>query len=168
MNNYDFLDGSFIDMMPVNMTMMPNNNTAFNNMNAVDLPGSGNNNGIEANTALYTPQEALTKGNLFPSLYQQYKNYRPQVLSPRNEQEKLYLDYAALAFAAHELNLYLDNFPNDRTIIRLFNDYRTRANQALRTYEEKYGPIVIRSEQLNQFPWMWEKLSFPWDNKGGM
>lgn len=79
----------------------------------------------------------------------------------------MFLNFAELAFAAHEINLYLDNFPNDRSMIRLFNDYRTMSTQALRAYEEKYGPITLASEQLNQTPWMWEQLDFPWD-EGGM
>lgn len=166
MNNFNEQGNGFLDMMPANMMTLPNNMFQNNTLNPNQM-NSNMQTGIQGNTQLSTPQEGFMRGNLFGDLYQQYKNYRPAVLTPRNEKDRLFLNYAQLAFAAHELNLYLDNFPNDRSINRLFNDYRTMSNQALRAYEEKFGPITITSEQLNQFPWMWEQLNFPWD-EGGM
>ncbi len=167
MNYYDERDNVNSNMMPFDrqtfsqpaVNMNQNNNSNINNPNGIQ---PSNNSPV----ALLTPQEAFIRGNLFGNLYQQYKNYKPAVLTANNEQQRMYLNYAQLAFAAHELNLYLDNYPDDRTIVRLFNDYRTMANQALRAYEEKFGPITITSEQLNQFPWMWEQLNFPWDEGG--
>lgn len=170
MNNYDYLGNDLMDMMPTNMMPLPNTAFTNTNMNANNNNNMNPNNnvfGVQAGSALYTPQEAFRRGNLFGDLYQGYKNYQPAILTAQNEQQRMFLNYAELAFAAHEINLYLDNFPNDRSMIRLFNDYRTMSNQALRAYEEKYGPITITSEQLNQSPWMWEQLDFPWD-EGGM
>ena len=164
-NNFDYLGNDFIDMIPINMAGISNN--TLPNTNANNTIMNSNNTGVQNNISLSTPREGYIRGNLFPKLYEQYKNYRPADLNPRNEQERMFLNMSELYFAAHELNLYLDNFPNDRNMIRMFNDYRTMANQALRAYEEKFGPITITSEQLNEFPWMWEQINFPWD-KGGM
>lgn len=190
MNNYDYSGNGFMDMFPNNDMMPLPNNNPFMNMNLDSennmMPNQDNtfmNTNIDCdnntsiqddeadrqqqNLMLSTPQEGFMRGNLFSNLFQGYKNYRPATLSPTNEQERLFLSYAQLAFAAHELNLYLDNYPDDRSIIRLFNDYRTMANEALKAYESQFGPITLSSEMLNQFPWMWEQLNFPWD-EGGM
>lgn len=111
---------------------------------------------------LYGPYEGFTKGNLFQDLYQQYKNYQPARLTPRSEQEELLLNVDQLTFAAHELNLYLDVYPDDRMMIELFNQYRTMANQAIQTYENKYGPITVNSDVLTRTPWAWESDVWPW------
>ena len=111
---------------------------------------------------LYGPYEGFTKGNLFRDLYQQYKNYQPARLTPRSEQEELLLNVDQLTFAAHELNLYLDVYPEDRMMIDLFNQYRTMANQAIQTYENQYGPITVNSDALTRTPWAWESDVWPW------
>ena len=59
--------------------------------------------------SLYSPEEGYMKGNLFPELYDQYKNYQPVILRAKDEQSKLLLELSAVSFASHELNLYLDN-----------------------------------------------------------
>ena len=171
MNNYDFTSFGLDDLMPVNPMPFQNNNaTVSGNLTPMQMPNNVNPNStmdFNSPTRLYTTQEAFVKGNLFPDLYKGYKNYRPVVLTPTNEQQQMYLNLSQLSFAAHELNLYLDNFPNDRGLIRLFNDYRKMADQAIRAYEAKYGPVVITSDQLDQFPWVWSNQNFPWD-EGGM
>ena len=68
-------------------------------------------------------------------------------------------------FALHELNLYLDLNPNDVTMLKLFNDYRERYIQLTKEYESKYGPLTIKSDSLNQTPFMWEKSPWPWEDK---
>ena len=51
--------------------------------------------------------EGYIKGNLFNSLYDQYKNYRPAKLIPNNEQAELLLNINQTTFAVHDLRLYL-------------------------------------------------------------
>ena len=87
------------------------------------------------NTSLYNPLDGYNKGNLFPNLYSQYKNYKPVELKADNEREQILLDLSKVAFAAHELNLYLDLNPNDESMLTLFNDYRKEANALMRQYE---------------------------------
>ena len=74
-----------------------------------------------SNSSLYTPTEGYNKGNLFADLYEEYKNYKPVTLVAGNEQQKLFLELSKMAFAAHELNLYLDLNPDDETMLSLFN-----------------------------------------------
>ena len=115
-------------------------------------------------SSLYTPTEGYNKGNLFADLYEEYKNYKPVTLVAGNEQQKLFLELSKMAFAAHELNLYLDLNPDDETMLSLFNDYRTRANNLMMEYENKYGPLTIASDSLSS-SFLWEKQDWPW--KGG-
>ncbi len=118
------------------------------------------------NVDLFTPTEGFEKGNLFRGLYSQYKNYRPATLKPKNEKEKKLFELSAIAFAAHELNLYLDLHPEDQSILALFNDYRKKSNELIREYEEKYGPLTVSSNSLEgKNTFVWEKDSWPWEGK---
>ncbi len=161
MNNFNFEEFTYDDMMPFNNITLPN-------MDMLQNPSNHQMNSSNMQTAnLATPNQAYVQGNLFNNLYQGYKNYRPFPLVARNEQEQAFLNYSQLAFAAHEVNLYLDNYPNDRSMIRLYNDYREATLEARRAYEQQYGPITVMSDTLNNFPWLWQEQNFPWD-EGGM
>lgn len=114
------------------------------------------------NQELYSPGEAYNKGNLFANLYEGYKNYKPVELKANNEKDALFLELSKYAFAAHELNLYLDLHPEDKSMLALFNDYRMRSNQLMMEYEKKYGPLTISSDYMeNSFTWQEDK--WPWE-----
>lgn len=115
--------------------------------------------------SLYSPEEGYLKGNLFPELYSEYKNYQPYHLKPNDEQSRMMLEIGEITFAAHELNLYLDLHPDDQSMLTLFNDYRRRANELIREYEEKYGPITLGSDSLDATTFLWE--ADPWPFEGG-
>ena len=70
--------------------------------------------------SLYSPEEGYMRGNLFPELYDSYKNYKPVLLRATDEQSKMLLELSAISFASHELNLYLDLHPNDESVLTLF------------------------------------------------
>lgn len=122
---------------------------------------------FEQNEPLLTPQEGFLKGNMFANSYIPYKNYQPQNLTAQNEQENLFLQLAQTEFAAHDLNIYLDLFPQDGNALDTFNQYRQKSNQLQLEYEQKYGPLLISSNTLSQSPFLWESMKFPW-NEGGM
>ena len=113
-----------------------------------------------------TPKEGYTLGNLFVNTYIPYKNYIPQKLVAHNEQEALFLQMSEVAFAAHELNLYLDLHPTDQAKLKMFNQFRKKANELRTQYENQYGPISINANVLDNSPFLWEELPFPW--KGGI
>lgn len=113
--------------------------------------------------SLYSPEEGYMKGNLFPELYDQYKNYQPVMLRAKDEQSRLLLELSAVSFASHELNLYLDLHPNDESVLMLFNDYRRKANSLIDEYETKYGPITVNSDSLNASPFLWEVDAWPFE-----
>mgnify|MGYP003311820706 CR=1 FL=1 len=142
-NNYGYPDMNTIN----NLFLQPNNQST--NMN--------NNNIAE-------PYDGFIRGNLFNNLYEQYKNYRPARLIPNNEQASLLLNVNQLSFAAHELNLYLDVYPNDTNMIKLFNQYQKMTNEAVREYESKYGPLTVNTVS-NPDNFSWEAYSWPWEKE---
>lgn len=169
MNNYDYLLGNYnrafsmndfnmltqADLLPSQNMKMPNNLSSTN----------ANMNTSNAGVQLYTPVEAYDKGNLFANLYSQYKDYKPVILRANNERERMFLEFSRMAFAAHELNLYLDNYPDNSSILRLFHDYSTRANALKQEYEQKYGPITVSSSNGNTVPFQWVNSAWPWEGE---
>lgn len=155
MNNMNFDGYGYPDMNLLNNLFMKSNNTNQNNQNNM-------NNNMEQNQNLAQPYEGFIRGNLFNNLYDQYKNYRPARLAPNNEQAELLLNISQLSFAAHDIRLYLDVHPNDTVMINLFNQYQQQANEAIRAYEQKYGPILQSSlSEANAFSW--EAYAWPWE-----
>ena len=112
-----------------------------------------------------TSKDGYTLGNLFINTYNPYKNYMPKRQIAQSEKEALFLKMSELDFASHELNLFLDTHPMDEEKLELFNQYRKEAIEALENYERKYGPISTKANELEQSPFLWAQLPFPW--KGG-
>ncbi len=129
-----------------------NNNVANSNMN------------MNLQKELYEPYQGFIRGNMFPNLYNQYKITRPYEVEPMNEQAELLTYIDALTFATHDLNLYLDNYPNDQQMIQKFNEYRMQANKAIEQYENAYGPIFVNSNANSVTPWAWDNRPWPWEN----
>lgn len=114
--------------------------------------------------SLYDAYEGFIRGNMFPDLYNQYKVTKPFDVEPMNEQAQLLTYVDALSFAAHDINLYLDNFPNDRAMIELYNHYRMEMKRAMKQYENSYGPLFVSSDTTNRQPWSWNSIPWPWEN----
>lgn len=159
MNDMRFDGYGYPDMNLIN-NMFLNNNQSNNQMN--NSNNNNSNSNMVTNQNLAQPYEGYIRGNMFNNLYQQYKNYRPARLVPSNEQAELLLNVNQLSFAAHDIRLYLDTHPNDTGMIRLYNQYQNQANEAVKTYEQKYGPIKQSSlSEANTFSW--EAYSWPWE-----
>lgn len=133
------------------------NNYIENDYSRNTTPSMMNNN-----MKLYTPEEGYNNGNLFEYLYSGYKNYKPVKLQPKNEKEALGLEFARYAFSLHELNLYLDLYPEDTTLLTLFNDYNLKANKLMMEYEKKYGPLTISSDDMSS-NFLWQEDKWPWE-----
>ena len=67
------------------------------------------------------------------------------------------------AFYAHELNLYLDIYPNDTKKINLYNEYNKKANELISKYNNAYEPLTLSGNELNEVPWSWEDSPWPWE-----
>ncbi len=128
--------------------------------NNYNLPGY-NQTKVESN--LYNPYNGFIRGNMFPELYNTYKIDKPFEIKPMNEQAELLTYIDSLDFATIDLNLYLDNFPDNKDAINLFNQYRSLKEQYMKEYEGKYGPLLLDSDALNTYPWMWNQGPWPWE-----
>lgn len=160
MNNYDFLDVMDTSFLPSqDIFINSGNGDANNNINY--------NNTNNGNLLLYGPYEGYIKGNLFKNLYSQYKNYRPSSISPTNDKEEALLNLNQIQFAMHELNLYLDVYPNDSSAMRQFTTLKNTYNNLLNDFENRFGAININCEYLNSTPFSWSSSSWPW-NGGNM
>jgi len=115
------------------------------------------------NQNLFNSKEGFIKGNMFSNLYSEYKNYKPQNLNPRNEQEKMLYEIDAYSFAAHDLNLYLDMYPEDTSMITLFNDYRRKVDELVKVYENKFGPLTVNSNEMENKTFSWINSPWPWE-----
>ena len=137
----------------------------YNFFNDALLRNMNMNNNMSNSMTLFNVTDAYNNGNLYSNLYSQYKNYKPTILKANNEKEQLLLELSRVAFAAHELNLYLDLYPNDESMLALFNDYRQEANSLLEQYESKYGPLNVSSDNMEKSPFAWEITSWPWEDR---
>lgn len=113
----------------------------------------------------YDPYNGFIRGNMFPELYNSYKINKPFEIAPMNEQAEMLTVLDSLGFATIDLNLYLDNYPNDREALNLFNDYRGQLNAYKEEYQQKFGPLLINSDSLNKYPWAWNNSPWPWERK---
>lgn len=68
-----------------------------------------------------------------------------------------------LEFAAVELNLYLDNFPNHQKALMDYNMYTQQLIQLKKAYEMKYGPLTNFGTAPSQYPWAWINEPWPWE-----
>ncbi len=131
-----------------------NDYTTFNNMFLVQDNLANN---------IYGPYEGYLKGNLFKNLYEEYGNYKPNNIKINNEKEESLFNLNQICFALHEINLYLDVFPNDREALNIFSNYEKMYNSMLSSYQEKYGPINVNSVNGNDIPFSWVSGAFPWE-----
>jgi len=115
------------------------------------------------NQNLFNPKDGFEKGNMFSNLYSEYKNYKPQKLNPRNEQEKVLYELDSIGFAMHELNLYLDMHPEDQSMVVLFNDYRKKYDELTKSYESMYGPLGVSSNEMENKTFSWINSPWPWE-----
>ena len=145
-----------------NHSNYPKNLNYYNNMFNTNVPKGIQNPQLQSNT--YEPYEGFIKGNLFPSLYDPYRNQQPYQIQPMNEQAKMLTNIDALGFAMTDLNLYLDINPNDQNAINLFNQYRVQKEDLLKTYQNNYGPLLLNSDILTTIPWAWDNQPWPWEN----
>lgn len=110
---------------------------------------------------LFNPYEGFLKGNSFKNEYIPYKEYPVARVNINSEQDEMLFNISEYSFMMHDLNLYLDVFPNNQDALNKFNEYRDKANELILKYERKYGPLDISSTSNTKFNWI-EK--WPWVN----
>ena len=65
-------------------------------------------------------------------------------------------------FALDEITLYLDTHPMDQKAIQYFNHFREIRTNALKEYEEYYGPLTLDTARPDQ-KWHWSTQPMPWE-----
>lgn len=107
--------------------------------------------------------EGFIRGNMFDDLYRPYTTSEPYDLKPKNEKEAMMNKVQEYDFAMLDLNLYLDNHPDDQSFIKLYNEYQKKYLNAKNEYEKKYGPLATNSDDLEKNPWPWLNSPWPWE-----
>ena len=111
---------------------------------------------------LFNPYEGFLAGNAFKREYVPYKDYKVYKVKINSEQDEMLFNISEYAFMMHDLNLYLDVFPNDTDALNKFNEYRNKRNELTEKYERKYGPLCVTSSDNNKsFNWI---NKWPWVN----
>lgn len=111
------------------------------------------------NLDIVNTKEALNRGNLFDNYFWPYK-YVSDIKS-YNDRQNLMLKIQEYCFSAHELNLYLDLYPNDTQALGLYNQYKEMADKYTKEYEKKYGPLCPDIDEKS--PWNWINSPWPWE-----
>ncbi len=109
---------------------------------------------------LYGLTEGLEKGNLFPSLYDPYKNYVPGKLKTPTERAKKLAEIQKLDFAIADLNLYLDVHPDDMYAYKMFKTYVMDCRTKKSEFTKIYGPLML-DELTDEYEW--SKGVWPWE-----
>ena len=123
-----------------------------------------NNQNMMGNNKFVMPNEGFLRGNMEAGTYIPYKNMNYIKPSLINEKQKELYKLQEMAFAAHDINLYLDTHPNDSNSIKLYNEYLKQEKMLNDEYERKYGPVDLSdSEGLSMTPWAWIKEPWPWN-----
>lgn len=77
------------------------------------------------------------------------------------EREILLKKLSSYQFMIDDLKLYLDTHPRDTATIMKINEYKEMMKPIRALFEEKYGPLMAKSNNTNK--WKWINSPWPWD-----
>ena len=104
----------------------------------------------------------LMLGNLFKELYMTYKGFTNYCIQSNNQRQKSLLEVQIYGFVAHEINLFLDIYPDNQRMIDLYVEYANKAREATIAFEEQFGPLTV-SDSSNENPFQWVQGPWPWE-----
>ena len=81
-----------------------------------------------------------------------------------NAQKMLMHKIKQYDFTLKELNLYLDTHPNCRRALSMFAKYKKLRDEAVREYNEKFGPLTPEQNTDTQ-RWSWINDPWPWERR---
>ena len=64
----------------------------------------------------------------------------------------------------NEAGLYLDSHPTCREALAYFEKHKKEHDDAVREYEDKYGPLTLSSAG-GEKRWTWVTEPFPWEGE---
>ena len=125
--NYSDIDKESVSVdNEYNYVDMDNTVKKFDNDFKVDTINVNVNN-FRKDNSLYSLSESLNKGNSFKNEYIPYKNYIYKVVV-KGEKDSLLLKIQELTFRVIDLNLYLDIYPNDLEVFKIFKKKLMKRN----------------------------------------
>lgn len=77
----------------------------------------------------------------------------------------LVIDIMKYMFYAVDLNLYLDNFPENSKATKDYKMISEKLNSLICQYEESYGPLTNFGSSSIEDPEKWTSCPWPWENK---
>ena len=104
------------------------------------------------------------RGNMFNSVYDNYYK-KIKKISTTNERERLLLQIQELSFVSIDLSLYLDVYPNDTEVLKVFKNTNKELSNLVEKYESIYGPLKSVCDK-NGNSYEWSKSPWPF-TKGG-
>ena len=111
------------------------------------------------NSQLNSLEETINTGTLFKNIYKPYK-VTPKIV-PETKEEKLLFKIQQYEIALMDLNLYLDNFPNDGSLLELYKKYTKELEETKKEFERLYYPLDKKQENGNT--WKWLDGKWPWE-----
>jgi len=107
----------------------------------------------------YEPDNALTRGTLFPGLDLPFMDIanknNPYAGTPLGE-------LMAISFATHELTLYLDTHPRDKSAFMTLKKLLRLKKEATARYTKLYGPVST-DDLLETETFTWTHSPWPWE-----
>ena len=117
----------------------------------------------DPNPPQYSPEEALTRGTLFPGLDLPFQN----TVNQSNPLAGTALgEIMALDMATMDLHLYLDTHPHDAEATRIFGHYCELSKRAKKHYVAKFGPLTL-ADAVQDGRYAWLDDPWPWDYQEG-
>lgn len=77
----------------------------------------------------------------------------------------LLLDIMKYTFYAIELNLYLDNFPNNTEATEDYKEISEKLDKLIYRYEQEFGPLTNFGSAAIENPRAWVNTPWPWENR---
>ena len=77
--------------------------------------------------------------------------------------DKMMCEIQRLQFAAVELNLYLDNFPNNKEAREDYENISKKLDKLINQYEYEYGTIRNFGSAYVEDPSSWVNQPWPWE-----
>lgn len=70
-------------------------------------------------------------------------------------------------FYAVDLNLFLDNFPNNPEATKDYEEISCKLQALIKDYENSYGPLTNFGSAYIENPELWISTPWPWENCQG-
>ena len=68
-------------------------------------------------------------------------------------------------FIAIDLNLYLDNFPENMDATEDYKIISSKLSALMAEYEQEYGPLRNFGDAFSENPCGWVNSPWPWENQ---